>query len=163
MRVCESAPWPMRLSQRCGSAFKNKGVQSVLMRWWTSCQRQRKSKPSKAPYLNGDLATRRSRRRCTFCGTSVQDCDGFLCWHANVFPCLPGVLKTGDQVYNPIKDKRERIGRMVQMHANNREEIKEVRAGDIAAAIGLKDVTTGETLCSKEHAITLERMEFPIL
>jgi elongation factor G len=71
------------------------------------------------------------------------------------------VLKTGDQVLNPIKGKRERIGRMVQMHANNREEISEVRAGDIAAVIGLKDVTTGETLCAKEHAITLERMEFP--
>ena len=74
---------------------------------------------------------------------------------------LSGVLKTGDQVLNPIKGKRERIGRMVQMHANNREENREVRAGDIAAVIGLKDVTTGETLCAKEHAITLERMEFP--
>ena len=71
------------------------------------------------------------------------------------------MLKTGDQVLNPIKGKRERVGRMVQMHANNREEINEVRAGDIAAVIGLKDVTTGETLCAREHAITLERMEFP--
>jgi elongation factor G len=71
------------------------------------------------------------------------------------------VLNTGDSVYNPIKHKKERIGRMVQMHANNREEIKEVRAGDIAAAIGLKDVTTGETLCDIKHRITLERMDFP--
>jgi elongation factor G len=72
-----------------------------------------------------------------------------------------GVLKTGDQVFNPVKSKKERIGRMVQMHSNHRNEIKEVRAGDIAAAIGLKDVTTGETLCAQADPITLERMEFP--
>ena len=77
------------------------------------------------------------------------------------FRVYSGLLKTGDQVLNPTKGKRERIGRMVQMHANNRAEIDEVRAGDIAAVIGLKDVTTGETLCAKEHVITLERMEFP--
>jgi elongation factor G len=72
-----------------------------------------------------------------------------------------GVLSSGDTVYNPVKGRRERIGRLVQMHANNREEIKEVRAGDIAAAIGLKDVTTGDTLCDQKDIITLERMEFP--
>jgi elongation factor G len=72
-----------------------------------------------------------------------------------------GVLSSGDTVYNPVKGRRERIGRLVQMHANNREEIKEVRAGDIAAAIGLKDVTTGDTLCDQRDIITLERMEFP--
>lgn len=72
-----------------------------------------------------------------------------------------GVLKSGDTVYNPIKGKKERIGRLLQMHANNREEIKEVLAGDIAAVVGLKDVTTGETLCDIDSHILLERMEFP--
>ncbi len=77
------------------------------------------------------------------------------------FRVYSGVVKTGDSVYNPIKGKKERFGRIVQMHANDRQEIKEVRAGDIAAAIGLKDVTTGDTLCDANHVITLERMEFP--
>jgi elongation factor G len=72
-----------------------------------------------------------------------------------------GVLKAGDAVYNPVRDKKERIGRLLQMHANSREELKEVRAGDIAAAVGLKDVTTGETLCDINNRITLERMDFP--
>ena len=72
-----------------------------------------------------------------------------------------GVINSGDSVYNPVKQKKERVGRILQMHANSREEIKEVRAGDIAAAVGLKDVTTGDTLCDAKHVITLERMEFP--
>ena len=75
--------------------------------------------------------------------------------------CIPVCLKSGDTVYNPVKGKKERIGRIVQMHANQREEIKEVRAGDIAAAVGLKDVTTGDTLCDPDKLIILERMEFP--
>jgi elongation factor G len=75
--------------------------------------------------------------------------------------CYSGTLKSGDTVYNPLKGKKERIGRLVQMHANSREEIKEVLAGDIAAAVGLKDVTTGDTLCNIDHAIFLERIEFP--
>jgi len=77
------------------------------------------------------------------------------------FRVYSGVIKSGDAVFNPVKGKKERIGRLVQMHANSREEIKEVRAGDIAAAIGLKDVTTGETLCDMKDKITLEKMEFP--
>ena len=77
------------------------------------------------------------------------------------FRVYSGVLKTGDMVLNPLKGKRERIGRILQMHSNSREEIKEVRAGDIAAAVGLKDVTTGDTLCEKQHPITLERLDFP--
>ena len=72
-----------------------------------------------------------------------------------------GVLKQGDAVYNPVKSKRERIGRIVQMHANERQDIDEIRAGDIAACVGLKDVTTGDTLCDEKNIITLERMEFP--
>ncbi|GAF88310.1 unnamed protein product, partial [marine sediment metagenome] len=77
------------------------------------------------------------------------------------FRVYSGVLKSGDSVYNPVKGKRERIGRILQMHANTREEIKEVRAGDIAAAVGLKNVGTGDTLCDQKKVITLERMEFP--
>lgn len=77
------------------------------------------------------------------------------------FRCYSGVINSGDSVYNPVKQKKERIGRIVQMHANDRQEIKEVRAGDIAAGIGFKDVTTGDTLCDPDHIITLERMEFP--
>jgi len=77
------------------------------------------------------------------------------------FRVYSGVVKTGDSVFNPVKGKKERFGRIVQMHANSREEIKEVRAGDIAAAVGLKDVTTGDTLCDPNKVITLERMEFP--
>jgi elongation factor G len=77
------------------------------------------------------------------------------------FRVYSGVLNSGDTVYNPVKDRRERVGRILQMHANTREEIKEVRAGDIAAAVGLKDVTTGDTLCDMKNIITLERMEFP--
>ncbi len=72
-----------------------------------------------------------------------------------------GVLKQGDPVYNPVKAKRERIGRIVQMHANERQDLDEIRAGDIAACVGLKDVTTGDTLCDEKNIITLERMEFP--
>jgi translation elongation factor EF-G len=77
------------------------------------------------------------------------------------FRVYSGTLNAGDQVYNPVKSRKERIGRILQMHANQRDEIKEVLAGDIAAAVGLKDVTTGDTLCSQDHVITLERMIFP--
>ena len=146
----------------CGSAFKNKGVQAMLdmvmeilpspmdteaiigMNPKTDAEESRKPSSSE-PFaaLAFKIATD------PFVGTLT------------FFRVYSGVLKTGDQVLNPIKGKRERIGRMVQMHANNRNEIAEVRAGDIAAIIGLKDVTTGETLCTKEHAIILERMDFP--
>ena len=77
------------------------------------------------------------------------------------FRVYSGVLKSGDTVFNPIKGKKERIGRLLQMHSNDREEIKEVRAGDIAAAVGLRDVTTGDSLVDPQHVVTLERMEFP--
>src|SRR3546814_19903350 len=77
------------------------------------------------------------------------------------FPVFASGLNSGDQVYNPIKSKKERVGRILQMHSNDRSEIKEVRASDIAAAVGLKDVTTGDTLCAQDHIITLERMVFP--
>ena len=110
---------------------------------------------------DGTTAVRESRDEAPFAALAFKIATDSFVGTLTFFRVYSGVLKTGDQVLNPIKGKRERIGRMVQMHANNREEIDEVRAGDIAAVIGLKDVTTGETLCAKEHAITLERMEFP--
>ena len=90
----------------------------------------------------------------------IRDRDPFV-GTLTFFRVYSGVIKSGDSVFNPVKSKRERFGRILQMHANDREEIKEVRAGDIAAAVGLKDVTTGDTLCAQDVLITLERMEFP--
>ena len=145
----------------CGSAFKNKGVQSVLDAVVEFLPAPTEVKAIEGTLSNGDLATREAADDAPFAALAFKIATDSFVGTLSFFRVYSGVLKTGDQVYNPIKDKRERIGRMVQMHANNREEIKEVRAGDIAAAIGLKDVTTGETLCSKEKAITLERMEFP--
>ena len=145
----------------CGSAFKNKGVQSVLDAVVDFLPAPTEVKAIDGTLSNGDLATRHAEDDAPFAALAFKIATDSFVGTLTFFRVYSGVLKTGDQVYNPIKDKRERIGRMVQMHANNREEIKEVRAGDIAAAIGLKDVTTGETLCSKERAITLERMEFP--
>ena len=145
----------------CGSAFKNKGVQSVLDAVVEFLPAPTEVKAIEGTLNNGDLATRQAADDAPFAALAFKIATDSFVGTLTFFRVYSGVLKTGDQVYNPIKDKRERIGRMVQMHANNREEIREVRAGDIAAAIGLKDVTTGETLCSKEKAITLERMEFP--
>jgi elongation factor G len=145
----------------CGSAFKNKGVQSVLDAVVDFLPAPTEVKAIEGTLSKGDLATRQAEDDAPFAALAFKIATDSFVGTLTFFRVYSGVLKTGDQVYNPIKDKRERIGRMVQMHANNREEIKEVRAGDIAAAIGLKDVTTGETLCSKEHSITLERMEFP--
>jgi elongation factor G len=118
----------------CGSAFKNKGVQAVL-----DAVIEYLPSPTEVKAIATD----------PFVGTLT------------FFRVYSGTLKSGDSVYNPLKHKKERVGRMVQMHANSREEIKEVLAGDIAAAIGLKDVTTGETLCSEDKQITLEKMDFP--
>ena len=145
----------------CGSAFKNKGVQSVLDAVVDYLPAPTEVKAIEGTVKDGDTATREADDDAPFAALAFKIATDSFVGTLTFFRVYSGVLKTGDQVYNPIKDKRERIGRMVQMHANNREEIKEVRAGDIAAAIGMKDVTTGETLCSKEKAITLERMEFP--
>ena len=145
----------------CGSAFKNKGVQSVLDAVVEFLPAPTEVKAIDGTLKNGDSATRKADDDAPFAALAFKIATDSFVGTLTFFRVYSGVLKTGDQVYNPIKDKRERIGRMVQMHANNRDEIKEVRAGDIAAAIGLKDVTTGETLCSKDQAITLERMEFP--
>jgi elongation factor G len=145
----------------CGTAFKNKGVQAML-----DAVIQLLPSPSDRPPVKGiDESTRRKTRarpgQRAVLGAGVQDHDRPVRRFADLLPRLLRRAGSGDQVYNPVKGKKERIGRILQMHANNREELKEVHAGDIAAAVGLKDVTTGDTLCSQDKIITLERMVFP--
>ena len=145
----------------CGSAFKNKGVQPMLDAVIDYLPAPTEVKAIEGELSDGSIAVRESKDDAPFAALAFKIATDAFVGTLTFFRVYSGVLKTGDQVLNPIKGKRERIGRMVQMHANNREEIDEVRAGDIAAVIGLKDVTTGETLCAKEHVVTLERMEFP--
>ena len=147
----------------CGSAFKNKGVQAVLdgvIEYLPS--------PTEVPSIKGILddanateAERHSSDDEPFASLAFKIATDPFVGTLTFFRVYSGVLKSGDTVYNPVKSKKERVGRILQMHSNSREEIKEVRAGDIAAAIGLKDVTTGDTLCDINNVITLERMEFP--
>ncbi len=145
----------------CGTAFKNKGVQAILdgiVRYMPS--------PLDIPAIEGTLedgsqAKRKASDDEPFAALAFKIATDPYVGVLTFFRVYSGVLKSGDMVYNSVKGKRERIGRLLQMHSNSREEIKEVRAGDIAAAVGLKDVTTGETLCTKEQAIVLEKMEFP--
>ena len=146
----------------CGTAFKNKGVQAMLDAVdAATCRRRptvRRSRAStttrrKPPAFAGDKEP--------FSALAFKIMTDPFVGSLTFFRVYSGTLNAGDQVYNPIKSKKERIGRILQMHANQREEIKEVLRGDIAAAVGLKDVTTGDTLCSQDHIITLERMIFP--
>ncbi len=145
----------------CGSAFKNKGVQAVLDAVVDYLPAPTEVKAIEGELVNGNTDTRESDDDAPFAALAFKIATDPFVGTLTFFRVYSGVLNTGDQVFNPVKGKKERIGRMVQMHSNNREEIKEVRAGDIAAAIGLKDVTTGETLCAQNAPITLERMEFP--
>ena len=147
----------------CGSAFKNKGVQAVL-----DAVVEYLPSPTEVKAITGVLddgketeAERHSDDNEPFAALAFKIATDPFVGTLTFFRVYSGVMKTGDTVYNPIKGKKERIGRMVQMHANDRAELKEVHAGDIAAAIGLKDVTTGETLCDPNHVITLEKMDFP--
>ena len=145
----------------CGSAFKNKGVQAVL-----DAVIDYMPAPTDVPAIRGELdngeeAERHSDDKEPFAALGFKIATDPFVGNLTFFRVYSGVLKTGDTVYNPVKGKKERIGRIVQMHSNSREEIKEVYAGDIAAAIGLKDITTGDTLCDLSNVITLERMEFP--
>ena len=147
----------------CGSAFKNKGVQAMLdnmIHYMPS--------PTDVPAITGHLddadgteATRTSSDDEPFAALAFKIATDPFVGTLTFFRAYSGVLNSGDTIFNPVKSKKERIGRILQMHSNSREEIKEVRAGDIAAAVGLKDVTTGDTLCSLKEVITLERMEFP--
>ena len=147
----------------CGSAFKNKGVQAML-----DAVIEFMPSPVDVPPIRGILddaaeteAERPSKDDAPFAALAFKIATDPFVGSLTFFRVYSGVLNSGDTVYNPVKGKKERVGRILQMHANSREEIKEVRAGDIAAAVGLKDVTTGDTLCSKDAVITLERMEFP--
>lgn len=145
----------------CGSAFKNKGVQAMLdgiVEYLPS--------PVEVPAIAGvdeqeNEITRASDDDEPFSALAFKIATDPFVGQLVFFRVYSGTLKTGDAVYNPVKDKKERIGRILQMHSNNRKEINEVRAGDIAAAVGLKTVTTGDTLCDMKHIVTLERMEFP--
>jgi elongation factor G len=145
----------------CGSAFKNKGVQAVL-----DAVVEYLPSPTEVKAITGinedeSEGERHSSDDEPFSALAFKIATDPFVGTLTFFRVYSGVCATGDTVYNPVKMKKERIGRIVQMHANNRQEIKEVRAGDIAAGIGFKDVTTGDTLCAPEHIITLERMEFP--
>ncbi|MEN8167077.1 MAG: elongation factor G [Pseudomonadota bacterium] len=147
----------------CGSAFKNKGVQAVLDKVI-----ELMPSPIDVPAIRGVLddaeeteAERPSSDEAPFSALAFKIATDPFVGTLTFFRAYSGVLKSGDTIYNPVKGKKERIGRILQMHSNSREEIKEVCAGDIAAAVGLKDVTTGETLCALNDVITLERMEFP--
>ena len=146
-----------------GSAFKNKGVQAVLdsVIEYMPSPIEVKAIEGALDDGKGTLATREANDSAPFSALAFKIATDPFVGTLTFMRVYSGVLKSGDHVFNSVKEKRERVGRMVQMHANDREEIKEVCAGDIAAAIGLKDVTTGDTLCSVDNKIVLERMEFP--
>jgi elongation factor G len=147
----------------CGSAFKNKGVQAML-----DAIIDYMPSPVDVPAITGildDAAESEGERQASddesFSALAFKIATDPFVGTLTFFRCYSGTVNAGDTIYNSVKGKKERIGRIVQMHANSREEIKEVYAGDIAAAVGLKDVTTGDTLCALDDVITLERMEFP--
>ena len=146
----------------CGSAFKNKGVQTMLDAVVDYLPAPNEVKPIKGFLDDSEVeAERPADDRQPFAALAFKIATDPFVGALTFFRVYSGVLQSGDSVWNPIKGKKERIGRMVQMHSNDRKEIKEVRAGDIAAAIGLKLATTGDTLCDEAQSITLERMEFP--
>ncbi len=145
----------------CGSAFKNKGVQAVL-----DAVVEYLPSPVDVPAIKGidddeNEVERHADDNEPFAALAFKIATDPFVGTLTFMRVYSGVVNTGDSVYNSVKGKKERFGRIVQLHANKREEIKEIRAGDIAAAIGLKDVTTGETLCDQNHKVILERMEFP--
>ncbi|MFN3164151.1 MAG: elongation factor G [Pseudohongiellaceae bacterium] len=145
----------------CGSAFKNKGVQAVLDAVVDYMPSPTEVKAIEGINEDGEKVTCEVEDDAPFASLAFKIATDPYVGTLTFFRVYSGVLNSGDTVYNPIKSKKERVGRMVQMHSNSREEIKQVMAGDIAAAIGLKDVTTGETLCSPDNIVTLERMDFP--
>ncbi|MHB8936818.1 MAG: elongation factor G [Thiobacillus sp.] len=145
----------------CGSAFKNKGVQAMLDKVVELMPAPTDVPPVKGELDNGTEGTRRPSDDEKFSALAFKVATDPYVGQLIFFRVYSGVVKSGDTIYNPVKGRKERLGRILQMHANQREEIKEVRAGDIAAAVGLKDVTTGDTLCDMGDPITLERMIFP--
>jgi len=145
----------------CGSAFKNKGVQALLDGIIEFMPAPDDLPAIKGINEDGSNEERHADDDEPFAALAFKIATDPYVGNLTFFRVYSGVLNSGDTIYNPVKSKRERIGRILQMHSNNRKEIKEVHAGDIAAAVGLKDVTTGDTLCALKHIITLERMEFP--
>jgi len=145
----------------CGTAFKNKGVQALLDAIVEYMPNPTEVKAIRGILDNEEEGIRKSDDAEPFAALAFKIATDPYVGSLTFFRVYSGVLKSGDTVFNPIKSKKERIGRLLQMHSNSREELKEVYAGDIAAAVGLKDVTTGDTLCDPSNVITLERMEFP--
>jgi elongation factor G len=145
----------------CGTAFKNKGVQRMLDAVIDLLPSPVDIPPVTGEKENGEPDTREASDTAKFSALAFKLMTDPYVGQLTFIRVYSGILKSGDTIYNPIKGRRERIGRVLQMHANNREELKEVLAGDIAACVGLKDVTTGETLCDPSAVITLERMVFP--
>ena len=145
----------------CGSAFKNKGVQAMLDAVIEFMPAPTDIPPVKGLLENESEGLRRADDDEPFAALAFKIMTDPFVGQLTFFRVYSGVVKTGDTVYNPIKGRKERLGRILQMHANQRDEIKEVYAGDIAAAVGLKEATTGETLCDPTKVITLERMIFP--
>ena len=145
----------------CGSAFKNKGVQAML-----DAVVDFMPSPIDVPAIVGHIddeteAERHADDDEPFAALAFKIATDPFVGNLTFFRVYSGVLNSGDTIFNPVKGKKERIGRILQMHSNDRKEVKEVRAGDIASAVGLKDVTTGDTLCDLKQQITLERMDFP--
>jgi len=145
----------------CGTAFKNKGVQRMLDAVVDFLPSPVDIPPVKGIGEDDEPVERAAADNEKFSALAFKLMSDKYVGQLTFIRVYSGVLKSGDTVYNPVKGKKERIGRLVQMHANDRQEIEEVRAGDIAAAIGLQSVTTGETLCDPDAEVTLERMEFP--
>ncbi len=145
----------------CGTAFKNKGVQRMLDAVIDFLPSPVDIPPVKGELENGETAERRAADDEKFAALAFKIMTDPFVGQLIFFRVYSGVVESGNTLLNATKDKKERLGRILQMHANQREEIKEVRAGDIAAAVGLKDATTGDTLCDPAHPIVLERMVFP--
>ncbi len=145
----------------CGTAFKNKGVQALLDDVIYYLPSPVEVKPIAGILPDGEPGVRTSSDDAPFSALAFKLANDPFVGNLTFVRLYSGVIKSGDHVYNPVKGKRERVGRLLAMHSNSREEIDEARAGDIIAMVGLKDVTTGDTLCDQKEQITLERMEFP--
>jgi len=145
----------------CGSAFKNKGVQAMLDAVIDFLPAPNEIPPIKGTTERDEPTERKSSDDEPFAALAFKIMTDPFVGQLTFFRVYSGVVNSGDMVYNPVKRRKERVGRILQMHANQREEIKEVRAGDIAAAVGLKEITTGDTLCDAGSIVTLERMDFP--
>src|SRR5258708_22946244 len=145
----------------CGSAFKNKGVQAVLDAIVEYMPSPTERPPVKGQSESGEPMTRKAADAEPFAALAFKILNDPFVGNLTFFRVYSGTLNSGDQVFVPSRSRNERIGRLLQMHASDRSEIKEVHAGDIAAAVGLKDVTTSDTLSDPEKVIILEKMEFP--